>query len=224
MATVTQRRARAPRHTLDRPTIAAVALDLMDDDGVPALTIRSLAARLGVAPMALYNHVGTKEEILDAAREHGLARLPIPDVTSTGDRPWWDRIRAINLAFHRALREHPSLVALLVARPLGGHAPVGAAEAQLRVLVEAGFAADDAARAHLTLLHYALGSAAWTSPRVEPPAVGRAVLERLPAERYPTLTTLAGPLAEASYDEDQYAYGLEMILAGLRATRERGAR
>jgi AcrR family transcriptional regulator len=216
---MTHRRARAPRHTLDRGAIAAAALALMDAEGVRALTIRSLAARLGVAPMALYNHVSTKEEILDAAREHGLARLPAADPgPAAGD--WWHRVREINLTFHRALREHPSLVALLVARPLGGHAPIGAAEAQLRVLVEAGFSPDDAARAHLTLLHYAIGSAAWTSPRVEPAAVGRAVLERLPADRYPTLAALAAPLARASYDEDQYAYGLEMVLAGLRATHD----
>lgn len=188
----------------------------MDAEGTKALTIRSLAARLGVAPMALYNHVRTKEDILDAAREHGLAKLPGADPGPAAG-VWWQRIREINLTFHRALREHPSLVALLVARPLAGQAPIGAAEAQLRVLVEAGFAPDDAARAHLTLLHYAIGSAAWTSPRIEPPAVGRAVLERLPADRYPTLSALAAPLAEASYDEEQYAYGLDLLLTALRA-------
>jgi AcrR family transcriptional regulator len=216
MVTVTQRKIRAPRHTLDRAAIAAAALELMDAEGVRALTIRSLAGRLGVAPMALYNHVSAKRDILDAAREHGLARLPIPDVANAADRPWWDRIREINLTFHRALRQHPSLVALLVARPLGGPAPVGAADAQLRVLVEAGFTPEAAARAHLTLLHYAIGSAAWTSPRVEPPAVGRAVLEGLPAERYPTIAALAGPLAAASYDDKQYGYGLDLLIAGLR--------
>jgi TetR/AcrR family tetracycline transcriptional repressor len=167
--------------------------------------------------MAIYNHVHTKEEILDAAREYGLAKLPGADSPGAGGS-WWDRLREINLTFHRALREHPSLVTLLVARPLAGQAPIGAAEAQLRVLVEAGFSPDDAARAHLTLLHYAIGSAAWTSPRVEPAAVGRAVLERLPPDRYPTLTALAAPLARASYDEQQYTYGLEMILSALRAS------
>src|SRR6266545_3129696 len=127
---MTDRRSRVPRHTLDRDGIAAAALELMDRDGVAALTIRALAARLGVAPMSLYNHATTKDEIL-----------------------------------HRALREHPSLVALLVARPLAGQAPMGAAEAQLRVLVEAGFPPEAAARAHLALLHYAIGAAAWTAPR-----------------------------------------------------------
>jgi AcrR family transcriptional regulator len=207
-----QRRTRAPRHTLDRDTIAAAALDLMDADGVRALTIRSLAGRLGVAPMALYNHVSTKEDILDAARSRGLANLPDAD---PGTGTWADRVRQINLAFHRALRAHPSLVTLLVARPLADQVSVDAAEAQLRVLVEAGFAPADAARVHLTLLHYALGAAAWTSPRVETVDVGHKMISDLPADRYPTLAKVAGPLAEASYDDSQYAYGLDLILSGL---------
>jgi hypothetical protein len=106
---------------------------------------------------------------------------------------------------------------MLVARPLAGRAPMGAAEAQLGVLVEAGFEPDDAARAHLSLLHYAIGSAAWTSPRVEPAAEGRAALERLPADRYPVHASLAPELANATYDDRQYAYGLDLLLAGLRA-------
>jgi AcrR family transcriptional regulator len=216
VTTVPDKKVRARRHTLDRDTIAAAALALMDAEGTSALTIRSLAGKLGVAPMALYNHVSTKEDILDAARELGLAQLQVASGTGSR-RPWWERIREINLAFHRALREHPSLVELLVARPLGGPAPIGAAEAQLRVLVEAGFAPDGAARAHLTLLHYAIGSVAWTSPRVEPQSVGRAVLDRVPADRYPTLAAVAGPLAEATYDANQYAYGLDLLLDGLRA-------
>jgi AcrR family transcriptional regulator len=210
-----QRRTRAPRHTIHRDAIAAAALDLMDTEGVRALTIRSLAARLGVAPMSLYNHVRTKEEILDAAREHGLVNLPAAD---PGAGTWADRVRQINLTFHRALRDHPSLVALVVARPLADQISVGAAEAQLQVLVEAGFAPDDAVRIHLTLLHYAIGAAAWKSPRVETPETGRAMIAELPAVRYPTLAALATPLAAASYDDAQYAYGLDLILSGVSAS------
>jgi TetR/AcrR family transcriptional regulator, tetracycline repressor protein len=209
-------RKRAPRHTLDRTTVAAAALDLMDSGGLGALTMRGLARRLGVAPMALYNHAATKDDLLDAARDHALARLTDADPGPDGG-PWWARLRAINLAFHGALRTHPSLAALLVARPLGGQAPTAAAEAQVRVLVDAGFSPDAAARAHLTLLHYALGAAAWRAPRVAEPAQGRAALARLPADRYPALAALAGPLAAAAYDDAQYVHGLDLLLSALRA-------
>lgn len=214
---MTDRKTRARRHTLDRDAIAAAALDLMDAEGLAALTIRALAAQLGVAPMSLYNHAATKEEILDAARDRGLSALPAAD-PGPASGPWWVRLREINLAFHQALREHPSLVALLVARPLAGRAPIAAAEAQLRVLAEAGFTPDAAARAHLTLLHYAIGAAAWTAPRTEAPDASRAALARLPADRYPTLVDLAGPLAAASHDEHQYAFGLDLVLAALRSS------
>jgi len=210
---MTDRRPRVPRHTLDRDAIAAAALELMDRDGVAGLTIRALAARLGVAPMSLYNHATTKDEILELVRDRGLAALPAADPGPAG--PWQDRLRAINLAFHRALRAHPSLVALLVARPLAGQAPMGAAEAQLRVLVDAGFPPDEAARAHLALIHYAIGAAAWTAPRGHEVAASRAALGRLPADRYPTMVSLAGPLAAATHDERQYAFGLDLLLAGL---------
>jgi AcrR family transcriptional regulator len=213
----TNRKPRVPRHTLDRDAIAGAALELMDAGGVGGLTIRALAARLGVAPMSLYNHATTKEEILDAARDRGLAALPAADPGPSGG-PWWDRLRAINLAFHEALRAHPSLVALLVARPLAGQAPIDAAEAQLRVLIEAGFTPDLAARAHLSLLHYAIGAAAWTAPRTETAAASRAALARLAADRYPTLVGLAGPLAAASHDKQQYAFGLDLMLAALRGS------
>jgi AcrR family transcriptional regulator len=211
-------RPRAPRNTLDRDTIAQAALELMDESGVAGLTIRSLAARLAVAPMALYNHAATKEEILDAARERALAQLAGADPGPDGEA-WWERLRRINLAFHRALREHPSLVPLLVSRPLAGQAGIGAAEAQLRVLVEAGFPPDEAARAHLALLQYAIGHAAWTSPRVETPAASHAALAGLPADRYPTLAAHAGPLAAATHSKTQYAYGLDLLLDALRASQ-----
>ncbi|HEU4424896.1 MAG TPA: TetR/AcrR family transcriptional regulator C-terminal domain-containing protein [Pilimelia sp.] len=215
----TQKR-RAPRHTLDRDTIAAAALDLMDSEGLGALTIRALATRLGVAPMALYNHAATKDEILDAARERALAPLAAVDAGPSGPDgdPWWQRLRRINIAFHSALRDHPSLVPLLVSRPLAGPTPIGAAEAQVQVLLEAGFAPAQAASAHLALLHYAIGHAAWTTPRVESPAESQAALVRLPVDRYPMLHRLAEPLAAATHDPDQYARGLDLLLDALRHT------
>lgn len=219
---MTRQRTRARRNTLDRAAIAAAALDLMDTEGVPALTIRALAAKLGVAPMALYNYASTKEEILDAARDHALTLLSTMEAGVDG-LPWWERIRQINVALQRALCEHPSLVTLLVARPLAGQAPIGAAEAQLQVLLDAGLTADEAARVHLTLLHYAIGAAAWTAPRgSEHPAAGRAALARLPADRYPILSALAEPLAAATYDADQYEHGLDLLLSALRARIDGG--
>jgi len=208
------RKPRVPRHTLSRETIAAAALDHMDAEGVPALTVRALASRLGVAPMALYNHVATKEDILDAARDHGLVQLPAADPGP--GVPWWTRLREINLAFHRALRRHPSLVTLLAARPLAGGVGMAVAEAQLQVLREAGFPPAVAAQAHLMLLQYAIGSAVWSAPRGDREHLHRA-LAGLPADRYPTMTTLAAELAEGSTESN--TFGLDLLLTALRQSQ-----
>jgi hypothetical protein len=51
-------------------------------------------------------------------------------------------------------------------------------------------------------------------------AASRAALARLPGDHYPTLNALAEPLAAATHDEGQYAYGLDLLLNGLRAARQ----
>jgi len=185
---------RAPRNTLNRDLIAAAALDLMDAEALGGLTVRALAGRLGVAPMALYNHVATKDDILDAARGYGLSRLPAADPGPP--ESWWSRLRAINIAFHTALRDHPSLATLVAARPLEAQGALVAAEAQLRVLVEAGFEATVAVQAHLSLLQYSLGAAVWTAPRVGERGARKA-LAALPTDRYATMVSLAVELADA---------------------------
>ncbi|MCA1702106.1 MAG: TetR/AcrR family transcriptional regulator, partial [Actinobacteria bacterium] len=51
--------------TLNRTRILRAALRLIDTQGLSALTMRALATELAVSPMALYNYVSDKEELLD---------------------------------------------------------------------------------------------------------------------------------------------------------------
>ena len=54
------------RHPLSRDRVLRAAVAIADEDGIEALTIRSLAQELGVKPMAIYYHVANKSEILDS--------------------------------------------------------------------------------------------------------------------------------------------------------------
>jgi len=63
------------RHTLTRQRVVAEALTLIAQDGVPALTMRALAARLGVVPAALYRHVPGKERLQDLVLDGVLAEV-----------------------------------------------------------------------------------------------------------------------------------------------------
>src|ERR1044072_1766225 len=112
MATATRRR-RAPRNSLTREAIVEAAVAVLDEGGPARLTMRSLAERLGVRPMALYTYVGSKDEMLDAARDHILRGLSAQDEAAhrgagaagaehTGP-DWVHRLRSTGLGLYRLL-------------------------------------------------------------------------------------------------------------------------
>ena len=62
------RRPRVDRPHLDRDTIVRAALEILDEGGIDALSMRSLGRHLGYEAMALYRHVDGREDILEAVR------------------------------------------------------------------------------------------------------------------------------------------------------------
>jgi AcrR family transcriptional regulator len=63
---------RAPRGALNRDRIIETALELIDSEGLDALSARQLAARLGCKAMSLYNHIASMEDLLDGVVDHLL--------------------------------------------------------------------------------------------------------------------------------------------------------
>jgi AcrR family transcriptional regulator len=88
---------------LNRERIVAGALALADAEGVDALSMRTLAGRLGCAPMSLYNHVADKDELLTAMLEAVADEIEPPDP----DCEPLDAIRARAIATREALVRHP---------------------------------------------------------------------------------------------------------------------
>lgn len=218
MAPEPQRRARAPRNSLSHEAVVEAAVELLDEQGPAALSMRRLAARLEVGPMALYTYFSSKDDLLDAARDHLMAGLGAQP--AEGD--WAERLRSVGLDLYRLLVSHPALIHLFATRPLAGHEAAHATEAHLRALREAGFDRAGAARAHLALLHHVLGAATWEvqlnagRQTEESRRRRQAALRAMPADRYPTLVDLATELVTDAVGEQQFAFGLDVMLAGLR--------
>ncbi|APU14926.1 MULTISPECIES: TetR/AcrR family transcriptional regulator [Actinoalloteichus] len=99
----------ADRPTLTRRRVLAEALVLVDTEGTSALGVRRLAARLGVTPMALYNHVGGRQDLVDGLAETVLAKARL----SPADRSPYETIVAQADALYRAYRAHPNVVPLI---------------------------------------------------------------------------------------------------------------
>ncbi|MET0703044.1 MAG: TetR/AcrR family transcriptional regulator [Mycobacterium sp.] len=107
---MTKRRA-VDRVPLTRELIAGVAADLIRAEGVDALTMRTVAAKLGVSAMALYHHVEDREEIVRLVGDEILASIELPD-PETGD--WRQLLTDTAIDSHQALLNMPGMTTVLL--------------------------------------------------------------------------------------------------------------
>jgi AcrR family transcriptional regulator len=154
---------RGPRRTLSEQVILDAALALLAELGAERVTIRGIAARVGVAPNAVYTYFPDKAAVLDGLAEQLLGRVD-DDRFTDPVLPWRDRVHAIAHALRTELLDHPGSVHLLLASRLAGPNAKARFATMVTVLTDAGLEPDDAARgAHLLDVH-TLGSVALTSP------------------------------------------------------------
>ena len=149
------------RHQLTRDRVVAEALAVIAHDGVQALTMRRLAARLGVVPGALYHHVRNKERLHDLVLDNVLAEV---DFNIDPSLDWTEQLRVLAHRLRQVLEAHPGVAGILKTRdPLGPHS-LALAEAFLEPLQAAGFADREAGLAFFLLVDYTIGFAVGGTP------------------------------------------------------------
>jgi AcrR family transcriptional regulator len=146
----------ATHRGLTRDQILDAALEIADADGLPAVSMRSVAQRLDVTPMALYRHVGDKDALLDGLVERLLLEVGHAPDGLHGTQYLHARAAAIRAA----ARRHPAAFGLLLARRAVTPVAVRARDAVLAALAEAGVPADDTPRLERVLSSFVLGFAA----------------------------------------------------------------
>jgi AcrR family transcriptional regulator len=212
------------RPQLTRERVVAEALAVIAHDGAQALTMRHLAARLGVVPGALYHHVGNKQQLQDLVLDGVLAEV---DVTVDPSLPWTEQLKVLAHRLRRVLEDHPGVAGILKTRdPLGPHS-LALAEALLGPLQAAGFGDRQAGLAFFLLVDYTIGFAVSGTPtsvneqRVRDPAT-RGQLHQffgsLPPERFPALVALGEHVWLDNRDQ-RFTAGLEVLVAGLEHAR-----
>lgn len=125
-----------------RQEILDAALAIADERGLAAVTMRAIAERVGVTPMALYPHVGDKEGLLDAMIGHLLGSLEVPG--SDGD--WQHRLGSLARAMRDLTKRHPGATPLLFARPSVAPDAVRVVDVIYRALLDAGVPPADVPR------------------------------------------------------------------------------
>ncbi|MFR9787492.1 TetR/AcrR family transcriptional regulator C-terminal domain-containing protein [Streptomyces sp. MB22_4] len=215
--------------TLGRIVTAAVAV--ADAEGLAAVSMRRVAAGLGVATMSLYRHVTDKDDLLTRMMDTVVAEDPLPA------EPPEDWRAAIELACRRLweqFRRHPWLApALSVTRPQMVISALPYSEWMLSVLHSRGVDLHTAFTAHLMLLNYARGIAVNLESEREAEAYSGLdseqwmdaqepeFLEILATGRFPALSRLA----TAGYDLDLdalFEFGLRRLLDGLAVFLDHG--
>ena len=202
---------------LSREEVAAAALELLDSEGIDALSMRRLADELGVGTMTLYGYFRSKRELLDAVLD-----VAVPEVEAGASGAGWrERLEELIRGARRSLERHPALVQVRVREPVLRAEALRLAEAALTVLLDAGFSRRDATHAFRLLFTYTLGYAAFSpSDAVERNRdAARAAIAALPAEQYPALAATREEAADAMAGEEAFEYGLARILDGLAAGR-----
>src|SRR5438132_10683828 len=127
-------RPRRPRGSLFRELILDAAEEVAQQ-GFEALTLRAVAARLEAAPMALYRHFATKEELINALLDRVLGRF----VAETPSEDWVDDLRHFARAHRQLLDQHPWALAGLFSHPNPGINATRIGEVALEILSRARF-------------------------------------------------------------------------------------
>jgi AcrR family transcriptional regulator len=141
---------------ISREEVLQASLAIADAGGLDAVTMQAVARRLGVTPMALYRHVASKADLLDALVEGLLTEFSPP----AGDLPPVERLRAIGRSIREVARRHPSLFPLLLQRPAVTPESRRVRDSVCAALEEAGLGAAQARQAERLLSTVVLGFAA----------------------------------------------------------------
>jgi AcrR family transcriptional regulator len=141
---------------LTRAQILDATLQIAESDGLNAVSMRAVARRLDVTPMALYNHVEDKQALLDGLVERLLEELPVPDPRL----PWQDRLRSLGAGLRATARRHPDAFLMLLRRPATTPASKKRRDLVYEALRDAGVPDRDIPRVERLLRTFMLGFAA----------------------------------------------------------------
>ncbi len=155
-------RSRAPKGTVSREQVVLAATEIVRAGGYAEMTMRSLAAQLGVAPMTLYRHVRDKDDILDEVVDRILARAWRPSVPEADWEDWI--IQAAN-RLRRLLVRQPAALHVYLRHPVVSPSAIARMDAMMTVLRGALANEESARRAYASIHTYTVGFAALEASR-----------------------------------------------------------
>jgi TetR/AcrR family tetracycline transcriptional repressor len=211
-----ERPARRRRDPISRDAIVTAAVQLLDREGLAALSMRKLADELGAGAASLYWHVGSKDGLLDLVMDEVIGEGQIPDPEP--DR-WQEQVKQVARDQRAGILRHPWVVRVSIGRiPMGPNA-LRYSERILAILRAGGLPPRLAVQGYLLLIATVNGftidetgvddvpDPAANVPPTDPDSrqqaanMARDYIASLPATQFPNMTALADEFALADPDE-----------------------
>ncbi|MPY58403.1 TetR/AcrR family transcriptional regulator [Streptomyces spongiae] len=219
-----------PRDTLTREDIVRTAIELLDEEGLEGLNMRSLGKRLGTVATAVYWHVKNKDDLVLLVGDHVWDEIALPDLDTVD---WRTAATSLATELHKMLSRHPWVVQALGSYLFYGPGKARYDDHSLAVYEAAGFPGPEADRAAAGVFTFVLGSALGASANA---SLNRRLsrnggdAEELlkdtmakaaeVAAKFPRLRTRLDAPAAAEYNaapEQTFEFGLRALLNGLEA-------
>jgi AcrR family transcriptional regulator len=220
---------RAAKEPLNRERIVDTALRVMVDQGYEAVSMRKIAQELHTGPASLYAHVANKKELDQLLVDRAAQAMNFP--SPPDPERWQEQLKEAMREMLRVMRAMPG-----VARAAIGGIPLGEAALQtsecLLGILKAGGLPDQAAAWAIDLIPLYVTAVAfeenvqrgdqWSPEDLERFLDGlRSYFAALPADRFPLMMALAGPLTAGAAGDDRFEFGISVITAGLASLAER---
>ncbi|MFI9815357.1 TetR/AcrR family transcriptional regulator [Saccharothrix variisporea] len=226
----TRTRRQRDQPALTRQQIVAEAVALLDAEGVDALTMRKLGARLDAGATSLYRHVANRDELVELVVDEVYGEIEVPEISDPA--AWRAAATTCAHSVRSMILRHPWTATLLGQVGLAYLGPnvMRLSDRMLSLFQAAGFPPDEANHAISTVMAYVIGvgisEAAWLSTlarsgRTEQDLVTdlRPAIEQAAAE-YPHMRQQLTSYAEADpahARDETFTYGLDRVLDGLAA-------
>ena len=211
-----------PRLPLTRDRVLQAAIDLADEAGIDALSMRKLGQALGVEAMSLYNHVTNKDDILSGMVDIVESGIELPPPAAD----WKPALRTIAISAHDVFELHPWAAGLTLSAVGTRPARLKYMNAILGHLRRAGFSPEMTDLAYHALESHIAGFTLWAAQLQvdadELRDLAAAFIRELPVDEFPYVVEHIQQHIKERDPESvgTFAFGLDLILDGLERIRD----
>ena len=203
---------------LSRERIAAVAMALVDRDGLAQFSTRRLGEELGCEAMSIYHHFPSKAHLMDALVDLMLAEA---QVAMEPQWDWRERLRRAAHGFRAMALKHPAFFPFFAVHRLNTAAGVAYIDGIIGILRDAGFSNREAAVYFRELGYYLTGAALdETAGYARGPSSAEPVPDEAIATNFKHLAA-AAPYFQPAHFDATFETGLEILLAGIERSNQR---